>query len=87
MPVLVALEQVGVRVDTAALGSLSRTLDQEMQERSARIFELAGEAFNINSPKQLGEILFDKLKLPVLKKTGHHARGVDIAWTCSRSSR
>jgi len=70
VPVLVALEQVGVRVDAAALGSLSRRLDQEMQARSARIFELAGEHFNISSPKQLGEILFEKLKLPVLKKTG-----------------
>ena len=70
VPVLVALEQVGVRVDTSALGSLSKTLDQEMQARSSRIFQLAGEVFNINSPKQLGEILFDKLKLPVLKKTG-----------------
>jgi len=70
VPVLAALEQVGVRVDTAALGSLSRTLEHEMQARSSRIFEMAGEAFNINSPKQLGEILFEKLKLPVLKKTG-----------------
>jgi DNA polymerase-1 len=59
-----------VRVDTAALKALSKTLDQEMEARSARVFELAGEAFNINSPKQLGEILFQKLKLPVLKKTG-----------------
>jgi len=70
VPVLAALERVGVRVDTAALGVLSRTLEREMQERGSRIFELAGEAFNINSPKQLGEILFEKLKLPVLKKTG-----------------
>jgi DNA polymerase-1 len=68
--VLAALERVGVRVDIGALGSLSRTLEHEMQERSSRIFGLAGEAFNINSPKQLGEILFEKLKLPVLKKTG-----------------
>ena len=70
VPVLAALERVGVRVDTGALGSLSQTLEHEMQERSSRIFGLAGEAFNINSPKQLGEILFEKLKLPVLKKTG-----------------
>jgi DNA polymerase-1 len=68
--VLVALEQVGVLVDTAALGSLSKTLDLEMEARSSRIFELAGETFNISSPKQLGEVLFEKLKLPVLKKTG-----------------
>jgi DNA polymerase-1 len=70
VPVLAALEQVGVRVDTGALKLLSKTLDQEMDARSSRVFELAGEAFNINSPKQLGEILFEKLKLPVLKKTG-----------------
>ena len=70
VPVLVALEQVGVRIDTAALGSLSKTLEGEMESRSARIFELAGETFNINSPKQLGEILFERLSLPVLKKTG-----------------
>jgi DNA polymerase-1 len=70
VPVLAALEQVGVRVDGDALRSLSRTLDQEMEARSARIFDLAGEAFNINSPRQLGEILFERLKLPVLKKTG-----------------
>ena len=70
VPVLAALERVGVRVDTSVLGALSKTLDREMQTRSSRIFELAGEAFNINSPKQLGEILFEKLGLPVLKKTG-----------------
>ena len=70
VPVLVDLEQVGVRVDTAVLASLSQMLEREMESRSARIFELAGETFNINSPKQLGEILFERLSLPVLKKTG-----------------
>jgi len=70
VPVLAALEQVGVRVDTGALKALSKTLDQEMEARSSRIYQLAGEGFNINSPKQLGEVLFEKLKLPVLKKTG-----------------
>ena len=70
VPVLAAIEQAGVRIDTRALAALSASLDTEMEARSARIFELAGEAFNINSPKQLGEILFEKLNLPVLKKTG-----------------
>jgi DNA polymerase-1 len=70
VPVLVAIEQVGVRIDTSALASLSQTIEREMDALSGRIFELAGESFNINSPKQLGEILFEKLKLPVLKKTG-----------------
>jgi DNA polymerase-1 len=59
-----------VRVDTAALGSLSQSIDREMQARSVKIFDLAGGPFNINSPKQLGEILFEKLNLPILKKTG-----------------
>jgi DNA polymerase-1 len=70
IPVLVDIERAGVRVDTQALGALSKRVDQELQERSARIFALAGASFNINSPKQLSEILFDKLKLPALKRTG-----------------
>jgi hypothetical protein len=59
VPVLIAIEQAGVRVDVAALGSLSRHLETEMAAVTARIFELAGESFNINSPKQLGDILFE----------------------------
>ncbi len=70
VPVLAAIERAGVRIDTAALASLSASLEREMEERSRRIFELAGGPFNIGSPKQLAEILFEKLKLPVLKKTG-----------------
>ena len=77
MPVLVALEQAGVRVDCGGARALSETLDRELQARSAKIFELAGESFNINSPKQLGEILFEKLKLPVGKKTGKTRRRLD----------
>ena len=45
-------------------------MDTELEARSARIFELAGTTFNINSPKQLGEVLFEKMHLPVLKRTG-----------------
>ncbi len=70
VPVLVAIERAGVRVDTAVLSSLSARMDEELSARSARIFEMAGETFNINSPKQLSEILFDKLGLPALKRTG-----------------
>ncbi|MEW5983869.1 MAG: DNA polymerase I [Acidobacteriota bacterium] len=70
VPVLMAIEMAGVRVERTVLESLSRRLDAEMQQASDRIFALAGESFNIGSPKQLAEILFEKLKLPVLKKTG-----------------
>ena len=70
VPVLAAIEQAGIRIDGPALAAQSRHIEQELAKYNARIFELAGETFNVNSPKQLGEILFDKLKLPVLKKTG-----------------
>jgi DNA polymerase-1 len=70
VPVLADIERAGVRIDIEALGALSRRLDQEMAARGARIFELGGGEFNINSPKQLSEVLFDKLKLPAGRKTG-----------------
>jgi DNA polymerase I len=68
IPVLVAIEQAGIRIDGPALSKQSTHVEQELASRSARIFELAGEEFNINSPKQLSEILFDKLQLPALKR-------------------
>jgi len=61
IPVLVAIERAGVRIDTAALGAQAGRLDQDLSTLAARIFELAGEEFNINSPKKLSEILFDRL--------------------------
>ncbi len=70
IPVLADIERAGVKVDTGVLGRLSERLDRELSVRSSRIFELAGESFNINSPKQLSEILFDKLQLPAGKRTG-----------------
>jgi DNA polymerase-1 len=70
VPVLAAVERAGIRVDVDALAAQSRVMEQELAAATARIHELAGEAFNINSPKQLGEILFEKLQLPALRKTG-----------------
>jgi DNA polymerase-1 len=70
IPVLSDIEQAGVRLDKPALAAQSRHLEQELAAYTARIFELAGEEFNINSPQQLGRILFDKLQLTPGKKTG-----------------
>jgi DNA polymerase-1 len=68
IPVLAAIERAGVRIDVAVLASQSQHVERELATRSAQIFELAGESFNINSPKQLSEILFDRLQLPTLKR-------------------
>src|SRR5687767_15596829 len=70
LPVLADIERAGIRIDGPALAAQSQHIEQELARISARIFELAGEVFNVNSPKQLGEILFDKLQLPALKRTG-----------------
>ena len=63
-PVLYRMEKAGVRIDTTALSSLSDKFSGELTRVGERIFELAGERFNINSPKQLGVVLFTKLGLP-----------------------
>jgi DNA polymerase I len=68
--VLVAMERAGVRVDGPLLQAQSQKVEKELAERSAQIYALAGMEFNINSPKQLSEVLFDKMQLPVLKRTG-----------------
>jgi len=70
IPVLVAVERAGVRIDGPALAAQSQRVDQELTHRTAEIFRMAGGEFNINSPKQLAEVLFDKLQLPILKRTG-----------------
>ena len=70
IPVLIAVEQAGVRVDSAALAVQSRQVDIELNRLMKRIYELADGEFNINSPKQLAEVLFDRMGLPVLKRTG-----------------
>ncbi len=67
--VLARMEREGVRVDEAALAALSREYQRELTRIEAEIHALAGEPFQIASPKQLQRVLFEKLKLPVLRKT------------------
>jgi DNA polymerase-1 len=68
--VLADVEAAGVRLDTPALAALSSRLERDLAGLTSRIHALAGGEFNVNSPKQLGEVLFEKLNLPALKKTG-----------------
>ncbi|HET7578868.1 MAG TPA: DNA polymerase I [Bacillales bacterium] len=72
MPLSVVLGQMeshGVQVDVDRLKEMGKELQEQLDQIEKEIHELAGVEFNINSPKQLGEILFDKLNLPVIKKT------------------
>ncbi|NNU83267.1 DNA polymerase I [Geobacillus sp. BMUD] len=67
--ILAEMEFAGVKVDTKRLEQMGEELAEQLRTVEQRIYELAGQEFNINSPKQLGVILFEKLQLPVLKKT------------------
>ncbi len=79
--VLAAMELEGINLDTVFLNSLSEQLNADIENLEKQIYEAAGEEFNIASPKQLGIILFEKLKLvdkPKKTKTGQYATGEDI---------
>lgn len=67
--ILAEMEWTGIRVDQDRLNELGIELKESMDQLQEEIYQIAGVEFNINSPKQLGEILFEKLGLPVLKKT------------------
>ncbi|HJR01079.1 MAG TPA: DNA polymerase I [Methylomirabilota bacterium] len=67
--VLARMERHGIRVDPERLGEFSRELEVHLERTTREIFTLAGEEFNIGSPKQLAHILFEKLKLPPVKRT------------------
>ncbi|MEH6639895.1 MAG: DNA polymerase I [Porticoccaceae bacterium] len=69
MPVISRIERNGVRVDSALLGKHSEELGARIIDIERTVHELAGEPFNLSSPKQLGVILFEKLGLPIIKKT------------------
>ncbi|WP_375435895.1 DNA polymerase I [uncultured Hymenobacter sp.] len=82
VPVLSAIEYEGVKIDSSAMGEYSAELQGYIQEIEQQIFAAAGQEFNIGSPKQLGEVLFDKLGLGGGKikktKTGQYATGEEI---------
>jgi DNA polymerase-1 len=67
--VLFRMEREGVLIDAAVLAAQSRTLGERMMILEEQAYQAAGQPFNLGSPRQLGEILFDKMKLPALKKT------------------
>ncbi|MDP2175053.1 MAG: DNA polymerase I [Bacteroidota bacterium] len=89
VPVLAKMEREGIRIDSAFLNQYSVTLGKEVVEAENKVYELAGEHFNIASPLQLGKILFDKLQLdPKAKKTktGQYQTGEDVLQKLSSKS-
>ena len=81
MPVLAEMEMNGVCLDTASLAETNKQFTQRMLEIEQRIYELAGQPFNIASPKQVGEILFDKLKIvekAKKTKTGQYVTSEEV---------
>ncbi|MDZ5472477.1 DNA polymerase I [Bacillus sp. 31A1R] len=67
--ILADMESTGIKMDLERLRSMGEDISEKLKAIEGRIYELAGEKFNINSPKQLGVILFEKLQLPAIKKT------------------
>ena len=82
IPVLASMEREGINLDVPFLKSMSETMQKEIQDFEQKIYETAGEKFNLASPKQLGDILFDKLKIGGAKqkktKTGQYATGEEV---------
>ena len=70
VPVLARMEQAGVKIDTAALAQMSTELEREIAIKAKEIQQIAGTEFNIGSPRQLGDVLFNKLNLPKPVKYG-----------------
>jgi DNA polymerase-1 len=70
VPVLARMEQAGVKIDTAALARMSNELEREIAAKEKEIYEAAGMEFNVGSPKQLGDVLFNRMNLPKPVKYG-----------------
>jgi DNA polymerase I len=84
VPVLLRMEKRGIQVSSDRLRELSKSFSEQLDAIEAKIYVLAGETFNIRSSQQLGQILFDKLKLPVQKRTTKntaHSTDVDVLTT------
>jgi DNA polymerase-1 len=81
VPVLAGMEAAGIKLQPAVLGVIGLRLEKEIAQLELSVYEKAGTKFNLNSPKQLGEVLFDQLKLiekPKKTKTGQYMTGEDI---------
>ena len=74
---LTTIERNGVRIDAKVLGKQSHEIGQQLLTLESKAYELAGQPFNLNSPKQLGEILFQRMGLPVVRKTASGAPSTD----------
>jgi DNA polymerase-1 len=80
-PVLAEMERQGIAINASVLAAMSTEMGVQMDDLTRRIYESAGTDFNLNSPKQLGEILFEKLNLPhpkKLKKSGQYSTAVEV---------
>jgi len=78
IPVLMRMEQRGIRVDAGALADLSAAMDKEIQRLTAEIHELAGHPFNVNSPQQLARVLFEEMRLPVNSRNKKTSTAADV---------
>jgi len=79
--VLATMEQAGVRIDPVILGQMSQEFDHQLTDLTREIYDMAGGAFEIDSPRQLGDVLFERLKLPggkKLKKSGQYSTEASV---------
>ena len=79
LPVLIKMSLSGIKIDKNKIRNLSKIVSKQIETISAKIYEQSGIEFNLNSPKQLSEILYEKLDLPVLKKTPKGAPSTDAS--------
>lgn len=81
VPVVIAMESAGIKIDVDYLNALTTSFEQQCKELEFRIFQLAGQSFNLASPKQLSEILFETLSIPTAQKkgkSGHYSTDSDV---------